>query len=308
MRYAIRQLTPEHLPYLIRLLQSDHEGINNFRQLTGFIPTENTLTRQLWNDPDYEPELVLGAFAGNNLIGFIVAVRRPWKIGRESTGFIKWIHVAPQMRRLGIGLQLLQKIETEMKSHGISELLYGSSAPRYFLPGVAAEDMTTQALLNKHGWKAGSDRINLTLHLNDTLPPIPPAPQNIKSTLITKDDQDNIKAFITEIFSESWQLETEPVFQQDNQAFGIIAHHKDKVVGFAAVNATNPDWFGPMGVSKPMQGRGIGRILLLKALHEALSRKASHLTIPWVNETFYNKCLGKLPRQIFIKYSKNLTT
>jgi GNAT superfamily N-acetyltransferase len=62
-----------------------------------------------------------------------------------------------------------------------------------------------------------------------------------------------------------------------------------------------------MGVSKEIQGQGIGRLLLLKTLNEAAARATTPLIIPWVNEAFYNKCLGKLPRRVFIKYSKSIS-
>jgi GNAT superfamily N-acetyltransferase len=194
-----------------------------------------------------------------------------------------------------------------MQSRGIRELLYGSAAPRYFLPGVAAEDLATQALLTKYKWKPGSERINLSLSLTDTLPVLQTAPKGIESRLITLADRDSLKSFVTAEFSESWWREIEPVYQQDTQAFGITVHSKGRVAGFAAVHAANPNWFGPMGVSKEMQGQGIGRLLLLRTLNEAAARSTNTLTIPWVNETFYNKCLGKLPRRVFIKYSKSIS-
>jgi GNAT superfamily N-acetyltransferase len=303
----IIQLNPAHLQQMLDLLQSDNNGIEQFQQLAGFRLDEETLTRQLWDDPDYEPELVSGAFQADKLIGFSLAVRRPWKSGRETTGFIKWIYVTPRLRGNGIGSQLLHKTEIEMKSQGIKELFYGSAAPRYFLPGVAAEDRATQALLDKHEWKSGSERINLSLPLTDELPSPPRDPQDITTGLITEADRNNLKSFITTEFSESWWMEIESVFHPAEKAFGITAHHKSKIAGFAAVHATNPNWFGPMGVSKTMQGRGIGRLLLLKALNEATAKATEHLTIPWANEPFYNKCLGKLPRRVFIKYSKNIS-
>ena len=278
--------------------------MEQFRLLAGFVPTEENLARQIWDDPDYEPDLVSGAFVDGNLVGFCIAVRRPWKRGREDTGYIKWIYVSPELRRQTIGSQLLRRTESVMQSHGVTELIYGSSAPLYLWPGVAEQDFATQALLNKHGWSRGSERINLTLTLPTTISLIPATVTEIETRLIASADRNNLKEFITAEFSQSWWQEIEAIFQPEQKAFGVIACREDQIIGFAATHATNSNWFGPMGVRHSERGKGIGRQLLLKSVREATVRGSKLLTIPWVNEEFYNKCLGKLTRQVFVKYSK----
>lgn len=52
----------------------------------------------------------------------------------------------------------------------------------------------------------------------------------------------------------------------------FLAGEGDRTVGFAAYNATRPDFFGPTGVDESQRGRGIGRVLLLQCL-EALANE-----------------------------------
>jgi len=47
----------------------------------------------------------------------------------------------------------------------------------------------------------------------------------------------------------------------------FIAIQAKKIVGFACYDATCKDFFGPMGVSDTMRGKGVGGALLLIALH-----------------------------------------
>lgn len=300
----IFQLKPEHLQQLHSLLLSDPNEIDMFVRMTGFMPSKNELERQFWCDPDYDSELILGAFKDADLIGFCVAVRRPWKSERKTTGFIKWIYVAPGFRGQCIGSQLLQKVESVMQLYGVTDLIYGSSAPQYLWPGVSVQDHALQALLDQHGWIGSSERINLNLPLPFITSAISTRLDDIEISIATADDKGAVDMFINSEFTESWGKEIEPVFQPEHSAFGIMASCQGKIIGFAAIHATNPNWFGPMVVSASYRGRGVGKLLLLTSINKAAAGGTTRLIIPWVNELFYNKCLGLLTRQVFIKYRK----
>ncbi len=296
-------LTPHHLSALEKMLHADNPGKRN--AVSGFELNANSLTRQFWQDPDYEPELIVGAFDQTRLLGFCAGVRRPWKPGRERTGFIKWVYVEPVRRREGIGTQLLAACESALRTGGAVKLVYGSSAPRYIWPGVYKEDSATQALLNANGWRGSSERINLQLPL-----PCFKTDTQINSGEFTVspvrfEDRDDAAQFLKSEFSTSWWRECEPIFERYHPAFGFAVRPEGVLIGFVAVHATNPSWLGPMGVRKDFRGHGIGRALLYAAVRESFVRESHRLTIPWVNESFYHACLGTLERQVFIKYKKD---
>jgi GNAT superfamily N-acetyltransferase len=75
----------------------------------------------------------------------------------------------------------------------------------------------------------------------------------------------NVRTFVEEVFSVSWADEIAVGFA--NKPITVyVATIERQIVGFAAYECTRRGFFGPMGVSPEMQGKGIGKILLLACL------------------------------------------
>ena len=74
-----------------------------------------------------------------------------------------------------------------------------------------------------------------------------------------------VRNFITSEFSVAWADEVSIGFA--NKPVSVhIATLNGLVIGFAAHECTRKDFFGPAGVAAEMQGRGIGKALLLASL------------------------------------------
>jgi predicted N-acetyltransferase YhbS len=74
-----------------------------------------------------------------------------------------------------------------------------------------------------------------------------------------------VRDFIRKHFSVGWADEVSVGFA--NKPVSVhIATLNSKVIGFAAHECTRKDFFGPAGVAPDMQGRGIGKALLLASL------------------------------------------
>jgi GNAT superfamily N-acetyltransferase len=74
-----------------------------------------------------------------------------------------------------------------------------------------------------------------------------------------------VRNFIAGEFSVSWADEVSVGFA--NKPVSVhIATLNGVVIGFAAHECTRKDFFGPAGVAAQMQGRGIGKALLLASL------------------------------------------
>ena len=74
-----------------------------------------------------------------------------------------------------------------------------------------------------------------------------------------------VRNFIEQHFSVGWADEVLVGFS--NKPVSVhIATLDSKVIGFAAHECTRKDFFGPAGVAPDMQGRGIGKALLLASL------------------------------------------
>jgi predicted N-acetyltransferase YhbS len=74
-----------------------------------------------------------------------------------------------------------------------------------------------------------------------------------------------VRSFVEQNFSPGWADEILVGFARQPVSV-FVAIGKQELVGFAAYECTRRDFFGPTGVSQKMQGRGIGRALLLSSL------------------------------------------
>jgi GNAT superfamily N-acetyltransferase len=74
-----------------------------------------------------------------------------------------------------------------------------------------------------------------------------------------------------------------------------IAVRDGAVLGFACHDALYRDFFGPMGVSEDARGNGVGRALLLSALHVLRMQGYAYAVIGGVGPVaFYEKTVGAL--------------
>jgi ribosomal protein S18 acetylase RimI-like enzyme len=68
------------------------------------------------------------------------------------------------------------------------------------------------------------------------------------------------------------------------------------LLGFACYEATCRDFFGPQAVRPDRRGRGIGRALLLSALHGMRAEGYAYAIIGWATEIdFYRKVAAAVP-------------
>ena len=98
-------------------------------------------------------------------------------------------------------------------------------------------------------------------------------------------------AWVRDSFPTS-AAEVETAFAQVPAAC-FIALHDARIVGFACHDVTARNFFGPEGVDASMRGKGIGRALLLSALHAQRVAGYAYAIIGGVGPAaFYEKCVG----------------
>ena len=212
------------------------------------MPSDGDWHRQIDGDPDLVAGLKPGAFHEGRLVGALLGVIRAWKPGRADLGYVKWLYVDPAFRRQGIAGALLEEAEDWFKSRGVQRLEYGASAPTYLLPGVWKGDAATRGLLESAGWTMPSERVSLHWPLDNVeRDDVPLDGVEIQvcgeAALVEK-----VRRFIERTFSPSWARECAPALESRELARCQVALDAQtrEVLGFAAVNTTNPNWFGPM--------------------------------------------------------------
>jgi GNAT superfamily N-acetyltransferase len=103
-------------------------------------------------------------------------------------------------------------------------------------------------------------------------------------------DRDAVVGWVRAHFASSLS-EVETAFAQV-PATCFVALHENRGVGFACYDVTARNFFGPEGVDATWRGKGIGRALLLSALHAQRSAGYAYAIIGGVGPAeFYEKCV-----------------
>jgi predicted N-acetyltransferase YhbS len=107
---------------------------------------------------------------------------------------------------------------------------------------------------------------DLLVHLLK-LPPLEPSPDEAVNIRRAQPFEITaVRQFIEESFSVAWADEVSVGFA-NKPVTVFIATRAGRVIGFAGYECTRKAFFGPTGVDESERGRGIGRSLLIAALH-----------------------------------------
>lgn len=104
-----------------------------------------------------------------------------------------------------------------------------------------------------------------------------------------------VREFVKKNFSVRWADEISVGFNHKPVSV-FIAISEGSIVGFAAYECTSRGFFGPTGVMKTFQHRGIGKALLLAALSGLREMGYVYAIIGGVGPVeFYEKAVGAIP-------------
>ena len=93
--------------------------------------------------------------------------------------------------------------------------------------------------------------------------------------------------------SPGWASECEVAFARQPIGCFVGVEKKDRLVGVACYEATCRDFFGPEVVHPDHRGKGVGRALLLAALHAMRAEGYGYAIIGWASSVdFYKKTVG----------------
>lgn len=310
----IRPFSTQDLSEITRHIQ--HSLNQSDIEYLGFIPDSTHINKSSFQDPDYNKDYFLGAFDNEKCIGSIMGVHRPWKEGRETTGYIKWILIDPKYRNKGLGSILYTDLENKFKNSNLKILTFGSSAPAYFLPGLPKDNKPSKEFFINKGWKTGDDRVSLLVELKkeifnlDNLSIKPKYSSTYTLSSASNDNKDELIQFVSNEFSSSWSNEVKMAMEGSNPNSGsiILQNENMHIIGFAAFNGSNPQWFGPMGVKSDLRKEGFGRILFYEALKEMMRRGIKKTILPWINgkEEFYPQFFKEYKWKKYYKLNKEL--
>jgi predicted N-acetyltransferase YhbS len=107
-------------------------------------------------------------------------------------------------------------------------------------------------------------------------------------------ERPQIYSWIEKNFSRNWAEECGVCFGR-TPISAFIAVNGREMVGFAAYDAACRNFFGPTGVHPAVRGKGVGRSLLLAALHAMRSDGYAYAIIGGVGPAdFYSRTVGAI--------------
>lgn len=100
-----------------------------------------------------------------------------------------------------------------------------------------------------------------------------------------------VSSWVKEQFGEYWQSEVEVAFSRQPVACWIAQRGND-ILGFACYESTARNFFGPTGTIESERGKGIGKVLLIKALESMREMGYAYAIIGGVGPAeFYQKAV-----------------
>lgn len=284
----LRNLTRDDLTAVARRLAAEFAR--------GGFSAEN-IAFQVFDDPDYDPDLNLLAADGDRLVAVLLGVRR------GESGFVKALTVHPDGDAAG---RLLAEFEQRVRRAGAVKVRYSGSAPFYFQPGVEPTDTRTVTWLFDHGFQKIGDAFNMVADLAaqdfDTRDEEALASAaGYRITRLSAGDEEAFGRFVERCFSTGWRWETWTTLRWSPPT-AHLAWQADEVVAFAAAEATNPGWFGPMGTDPEHREHGLGRLLLRRCLQDLKALGYREAQIGWVGPLgFYARhCEARVSRVFWL--------
>ncbi|HXQ35085.1 MAG TPA: GNAT family N-acetyltransferase, partial [Anaerolineales bacterium] len=215
--------------------------------------TEEQFERRIQRD-GVELELSVGAFDGEQMIGFYMNARGPWH-GKE-TAYDAGTGVIPSHRRQGVAKDLFEFLTPQLKEHGITQ----------YLLEVLISNERAVSLYRKLGFE--EIRSLAVLRSNEPMKPLSDV-EGVSLRRLEEPDWD--------VFCAYW--DREPTWQNSNDAVERIRNHceivgafvDERCVGYGIV-------FKPsrilmqLAVAQEFRRRGIGRRLLAVLSGDAILR------------------------------------
>lgn len=294
--------SPDQLPALLKFWNDNV----CYDLMPDFLLYEKT-----FGDPDFNPEMTLIAFENEKIIAFMQGLVRQIEPNMKR-GWIKLLATDANHRRQGLATWLLKTIEEQMKSHSVTTLRLMDSNPNYFQPGIDPRYTEAIAFAERNEFKRFADTANLEVdlkhqHFDTSLEEQQLASENNFIRRAKKSDWPLVEDLIVNHF-KAWLPEIQTTYNNDPISLHI-AEFKGRIEAFSAYDANNLNtgWFGPMGTTPILRGKGIGGILLKRCLDDMKSQGHKISIIPWVGPIpFYLHYANARLTRVFWRYEKKL--
>lgn len=256
-------------------------------------------------EASYDPGLMLTAMAGDEPVGYILAV-----VDEETVRVFAFL-VRPAYQRQGIGRALFEQVEAAARERGLTTVEVGWWL-RFFLPGVDLRYTDAFVFLERLGYVTRREtRVNLDVQIagqdfDTTEKERELAAKGYDIHRATPADRPGMAALCEAENHLNWIAET--AWSMENDPPTVHVATKDgRVVGFAAHGAIGPSHFGPMLTASELRGKGMGSVLLKRCLADWQRDGLEKGEIIWAGPiSFYARVVGATIGKVFWAFEKAL--
>ena len=284
------------------------------------------LEERVWQDrlaSHHDPRLLLGAFAGSELIG--VAYGRlptaPWL--PSDVGWVALLAVVGAWQGNGVGTRLLAELSERLRAAGARRFRLGSEA-NHLLPRLPQEaPAAAWRLARRAGARFTAAEHDLILDLR---PPLPTAPLPA-GWRVRDDDKEGALAFVASAFPGRWTHEVDAYLAAGGTVLTLVDERDASrggppaTAGFCAVftgdeRLVGPQLYwrrsvqapgarvggmGPLGLADSARGGGLGLAIVRAGADWLKGRGFTDVVINWTTlTTFY----GKLGARVWRTYQR----
>lgn len=274
-------------------------------------------------DENFDPETFLLAKENGSLFGFVIgAYGKRISLGdHDPEGNRSWITVLavrPSSSLERVGGALLAEVERRFRDLGKKECIVSGYPPGYFTPGI---DKKACASLLEFFLSRGYVSYHEALSMDSpiVLFEVPDKVKEQQRQLETegieirtyrRTDLVKFLDFLERTMQTDWvRVERHNLRKMAEGGFReeqiTVVTHGDEIVGYCQFEGSH---FGPFGVSEKYQGRGIGTVLLARAIERMKQEGYHNAWVMWTDDAaakVYSKFGFKETRR-FVLLKKSL--
>jgi GNAT superfamily N-acetyltransferase len=212
---------------------------------------------------------------------------------------IRLLVVDEPARGQGVGHSLLEAAEDWARGEGHSVLLTGADPPYFLWPGVPSTETGLLCLLERRHYSRAETNFNMDVDVTS----IPDDPGGHE--LAGPGDAEEIDQWMATHWS-NWRPEVLRALRKGNLVVARGEGAGGGVTAFCAFEVNRRGLLGPVAVRPDLMGRGMGKDVLLGALHELRRRGAGTVSVVWVGPVVPYAAVGGKVTDVYFVYRKTL--
>lgn len=273
---------------------------------------EALIHEKVFGGPDRDPELGLLFTDDDRITSFAQGVIGG-QLDGKTKGCIRFFCTDRAYRREGHADALFDELETRLKQRGAEVITIMDSPANYLTPGVDFRYTDTYCFLLARGYTVFRENHNMRCHLHvDKWPDLDDQVQKLAKDGIEvrrarPDDWESIKTFL-EIEWKGWVPEVKSAMENDpcTVYIAVIGNETVAFGGYQGNNKSLP-FYGPMGTSEKLRGRGAGAVIMRLGLRDLARQGWNYGIIPWVGPVpFYVRFANAWLDRCFWAYRKDV--